>query len=196
MIPQPSNQSSYRCRSIFQFFYTFKRTKDIFESQGIAVQSINSIKITDSNSNFLNHVNCDYLTLQGDLCTTNLESFTYYELFQQERKNRALDYYAQQDGDNPLLYIISSTAKTNEIKPKRQVSLFSKGLTCTCEDYSNMSYLQQHPYLWWHDLQGGKLIACKHIHATLNTLGFPSVLDYLKAWQPGGRFFQGKQKKR
>lgn len=196
MIPQSSNQRSYRCRSIFQLLYTFKRTKAIFEAQGIPVKSINSIIITDQNGNFLNYVKCDYLTLQGDLCTANLESFTYYELFQQERRNRALDYHAQQDGNNPLLYIVSSTAKTNEIKPKRQVYLFSEGLTCTCEDYSNMSYLQQHPYLWWHDLQGGKLIACKHIHATLNTLCFISVLDYLKAWQPGGRFFQGKQKKK
>lgn len=186
-------QRSYQCRSIFQFLYTFKRTQTLLESQGIAFERIDSVKITDFNGNFINHVHCCYITHKRDLCTANLASFTYYELFQQERKNRALDYHAQQDGENPLLYIVSSTSQTNEIKHWRQVYLFPERLTCTCEDYSNMSYLQQHPYLWWHDLQGGKLIACKHIHATLNTLGFSSILDYLKAWHPGGRFIQYKQ---
>lgn len=190
-------QRPYQCRSIFQLLYTFKRTKTLLESQGIAVERIDSVTITDFNGNFLNHIRCRYLTSQGQLDTVNLESLAYYELFQHERRNRALDYHARVDTDNPLKYIVSSTAKTEQIKPLRQVRLFPERLTCTCEDYSNMSlYLQQHPYLWWYVLQGGKLIACKHVHATLNTLSFSSVCDYLKAWQSGGRFVEYKQTKR
>lgn len=195
MSSQSSDQRpyQYQCRSICQLLYTFKRTKILLQSQGKTVEHIEKVALADASGNFLNHVNVTYRSPSGQSYTANLSSLEYYELFQGDRQKRAEDYHARADADDPLLYIVKSTVDTDEIKPWRQVRLSPHGLSCTCEDYGNMSlYLQQHPYLWWHVLQGGKLIACKHVHATLNTLAFPSVSDYLKTWQPGGCFVQYK----
>lgn len=66
---------------------------------------------------------------------------------------------------------------------RHDVTLSTDAVRCTCPD--------------WHEQYaafGHSQVCCKHCYCVLAELGYGSLKDYLKAWQPGGKLVKMQTK--
>lgn len=168
-------------RSIFQMFYTKKRTQTLLEAKGIKVKSIEKVSIIKPSGEFYNCVHVVYIVSNGQRCSTFIGCREYLSQAMQNRRVKARDYKAVQGIANPQQWRVTS----NELGCiPRHVTTAPHGVSCDCEDFNTQAdYLSQHPYLFKKVLKQYRI--CKHALATLNQLGFNSLRDYLIAWKPG-----------
>lgn len=172
--------------SIFQMFYTRKRTQVLLEAKGIKVKSIEKISITKPSGEFYTSVHIVYIVSNGQRCSTFISCREYLNQAMQNRRVKARDYKTQQGITNPQEWKVTS----NELGCiPRHVTTTPHSVNCYCEDFENQAdYLRQHPYLWQKVIKGYRI--CKHSLCTLSALGFDSLGAYLRAWKLGGRFSQ------
>ena len=170
-------------RSIFQMFYTRKRTFQLLQAKGIKVKSVEKISITKPNGEFLNCVHVVYSVINGARCSTFIGCREYLNAAMQNRRVKAKDYKATQGIANPQQWKV----KSNELASiPRTVITTPHSVNCDCEDFTTQAeYLSQHPYLWEKVIKGYSI--CKHSLAAISALGFGSLKDYLAAWKPEGR---------
>lgn len=170
-------------RSIFQMFYTRKRTEQLLQAKGIKVKSVEKISITKTDGSFYNCVHVVYIVSNGARCSTFISCREYLNAAMQNRRVKARDYKAVQGIANPQLWKVTSN-KLASIP--RTVTTTPHSVTCNCEDFTTQhEYLSQHPYLWDRVIKGYSI--CKHSLAAIAALGFGSLRDYLNAWTPEGR---------
>lgn len=146
------------------------------------MKSVEKVSITKPDGSAYNCVQIVYSTAAGR-CSTFISCREYLGHAMQARKARAMEYTAQQGIANPQQWKV----KSGELGCiPRTVTTTPHSVTCDCEDFQHQdAYLSQHPYLWQKVIKGYSI--CKHSFATLASLGFGSLRDYLAAWKEGGR---------
>lgn len=186
-------------RSIFTQFYTHNRTREILQGKGIKVKKIEKVSINKPSGEYLNCVHVVYVVENGTRCSMFVSCKEYLAKAYGERKERSKDYTAQQGISNPSNWTVVAKVIQLPVHGEmatrgsdgilRTVTTIPGAVTCSCEDFEHQpGFLKEHPYLWNTIMKEHHM--CKHTFTVLSALGFNSLRDYFKAWQPGGRFTQ------
>ena len=162
-------------KSLFQIFYTHKRTEIILAGKGIKAR-VTKINIVRPSGKFYNCVHVIYQTKFG-ICSMFISCREYLQRAIANRKEKASEYVVTQRS-NPAQWNVTNGS---DLTAAGYLVITTPDLvTCNCKDFQEMpEYLQFHPYLWQQIMKGNRI--CKHCIAVLSHLGFGSLNEYLKS---------------
>lgn len=171
-------------KSLFQIFYTHKRTEILLAAKGIKAK-VMKVAIARPNGKFYNCVHVIYETKFG-ICSMFISCKEYLQRAIANRKEKASEYVVTQRS-NPAHWDVTNE---KDLTASGYLVITTPDLvTCSCDDFkAQAEYLQMHPYLWQQICKSKRI--CKHIYSTLNVLGCSSLGDYFKQWKPGGKFYE------